>query len=253
MSKELPLLPEREAFEAWKLEHGGFGMSRNNAPGSDLGGYQDPFTNGQWEAWKARAAIEAQGVPDGLVDILREAASILEAVGDRPNTAPTNMRYPIVDELEGFAAMLASAPPALQAEQTANFWDDAYDDAKASVVQQEPVDYIVSVVVIKSTETGFNTQNKLYAVAAVSREEAHGKALDLAGADFPKYSLHTICSHPAPQAKQPLTDEQRQDIASIRKAEQWMFLTDFPVPSDVYAAFAQAIDNLEAAHGIKGE
>lgn len=58
---------------------------------------------------------------------------------------------------------------------------------------------------------------------------------------------------PAPQAKpQPLSDEQRQDLASIRKAEQWMFLTDFPVPSDVYAAFAQAIDNLEAAHGIKG-
>lgn len=56
----------------------------------------------------------------------------------------------------------------------------------------------------------------------------------------------------APQAKpQPLSDEIRQDLAAIRKAEQWMFLTSLPVPSDIYAAFARAIDNIEAAHGIK--
>lgn len=64
LSDQLGLEPERAAFEAWKRKHGGHYMSRNNAPGSDLSGYQDAHTQGQWEAWKAcwplaRAAIYA--------------------------------------------------------------------------------------------------------------------------------------------------------------------------------------------------
>ena len=46
--------PERGAFEQWKATvGGGHYMSRNNTPGSDPDGYQDPYTQGQWEAWKA--------------------------------------------------------------------------------------------------------------------------------------------------------------------------------------------------------
>jgi len=35
-------------------------MSRNNAPGSDLSGYQDAHTQGQWEAWKSAIASERE-------------------------------------------------------------------------------------------------------------------------------------------------------------------------------------------------
>lgn len=66
----------------------------------------------------------------------------------------------------------------------------------------EVANFIVSALAIKETVTGFNTQNKLYAVAGASREEAHGKALSLIAADFPEHRLHTICSYeitrPAP-------------------------------------------------------
>lgn len=54
--------------------------------------------------------------------------------------------------------------------------------------------FVVSVVMVKDIPTGINTQNKLYAIRAVSREEAHGKAMPLAQADFPEHRLHTICS-----------------------------------------------------------
>lgn len=52
--------------------------------------------------------------------------------------------------------------------------------------------YIVSAVVIKTTPTGFNTQNKLYEISAVNEDEAKGKVLGLISTDFPEYSLHTI-------------------------------------------------------------
>ena len=46
-------------------------------------------------------------VPEGLTDALREAAKFIHAVhlGDKPD-----IRYPLPDELEGFAAMLAASP-----------------------------------------------------------------------------------------------------------------------------------------------
>lgn len=49
--------------------------------------------------------------------------------------------------------------------------------------------FIVSVVVIKDIITGINTQNKLYAIKAVSSEEAHGKVISSLAADF------TVCSY----------------------------------------------------------
>ena len=55
--------------------------------------------------------------------------------------------------------------------------------------------FVVSVVVIKETTVGFNTQNKLYAVDAANIDEAHGKALRLSQIDFPEHRLHTICSY----------------------------------------------------------
>ena len=39
-----------------------------------------------------------------LIDLLREAASIIESIP--PGHEPDNMRFPIVDELSGFAGML---------------------------------------------------------------------------------------------------------------------------------------------------
>lgn len=44
-------------------------------------------------------------LPEGLIDILREAAAII--VNIAPDHAPRNLRLPIVDELEGFASLLA--------------------------------------------------------------------------------------------------------------------------------------------------
>jgi hypothetical protein len=46
----------RREFEEWKHKQGGHYMSRNNTLGSDLSGYQDPFTEGQWKAWQAARA-----------------------------------------------------------------------------------------------------------------------------------------------------------------------------------------------------
>lgn len=57
---ELGMAPERVAFEAWKRKQGGHYMSRNNAPGSDLNGYQDAHTQGQWEAWQAAMVAERE-------------------------------------------------------------------------------------------------------------------------------------------------------------------------------------------------
>lgn len=42
----------RHSFVSWKNKGGGLHMSRNNAPGTDPDGYQDPLVQGQWEAWQ---------------------------------------------------------------------------------------------------------------------------------------------------------------------------------------------------------
>ena len=53
-------------------------------------------------------AAGAAPVPTGLIEVLKEAAEILNDL--TPETAPPSHRWPIVDELDGFALMLAAAP-----------------------------------------------------------------------------------------------------------------------------------------------
>lgn len=79
-------------------------------------------------------------------------------------------------------------------------------------VQAEPNSFVVSAVVLKEIDKGFNTQNKLYPIEARSAEEAAGKVLPMIAQDFPEHRLHTMCqiavSHtpttqPAPSAAAP--------------------------------------------------
>jgi len=53
---------ERAEFEAYKP--GSFYMSRNNAPGTNLSEYHDPFTNAQWLAWQASAERSAKRIAE---------------------------------------------------------------------------------------------------------------------------------------------------------------------------------------------
>lgn len=204
-------------------------------------------------------AIEAQGVPEIDYEALIAAAH----KRDRKWAQGTNGCIAFKYGAEWFRdQLLASAPPAPQANRsgcTAGTDEECKHrqcatqcPKQASVVQQEPVDYIVSVVVIKSTGTGFNTQNKLYPVTAVSQEEAHGKALNLAGADFPEHNLHTICSYPAQQAKpQPLSDEQMWRIFE-RAGLGKFFIRDSVTECEYERRLREFARAIEAAHGIQG-
>lgn len=63
---------ERKVFEKACYPNG-FGLSRNNTPGTDLEGYQDAYVQHAWEAWKARAALSslrggAKGLRPGDLD-----------------------------------------------------------------------------------------------------------------------------------------------------------------------------------------
>ncbi len=73
--------------------------------------------------------------------------------------------------------------------------------------QAEPVDYVVSAVLVKQIPTGVNTQNKLYAVNASNKEEAHGIVLGMLDADFPEHQLHTMCSYPIAHAAPAVAQE----------------------------------------------
>lgn len=65
------------------------------------GAFDNRFQDG-WNACR-KAMLEGQpGYVQVPVELLREAAAILN--GER------EMRFPIVDELDGFASMLAAAP-----------------------------------------------------------------------------------------------------------------------------------------------
>jgi len=87
---------ERAAFEAWL--------------GIKPCGAAHDFA---WEAWKARAALQSQDREDaGMAEIMREAAQIIAAIP--PEHAPDNIRWPIVDELEGFASKIGHARVAIK-------------------------------------------------------------------------------------------------------------------------------------------
>lgn len=65
-----------------------------------------------------------------------------------------------------------------------------------TVMDEKGVSFIVSVVMTRLSGGVINTQNKLYGVSAVRQEEAHGKAIPLAQADFPEHAFHTACAWP---------------------------------------------------------
>lgn len=185
----------------------------------------------------AIAAIEAQGVPDG--DVLHIDAAVTQAQkvlsgwnewyglngGNAP--LPPSGIVKAQEMLAEVRSLLASAPPAPQAEDDSSA---SVNDTNAALAAR----YFELLKVVEHYEkSGVTCQTFRHFIAEPCAE----------------CNSPGICGK---QAKpQPLSDEIRQDLASIRKAEQWMFLTSLPVPSDIYAAFAQAIDNIEAAHGIK--
>jgi hypothetical protein len=50
----------RADFIAWRESlYGGIGNSRNNAPDADPGSFESPWTNREWEAWKAAHRVYA--------------------------------------------------------------------------------------------------------------------------------------------------------------------------------------------------
>ena len=63
-------ITQREAFEAW---HGPHGLSRSNAPGDDLDGYQCSHTNMAWKAWQAALAQPEPHSDDIAVDAMAAA------------------------------------------------------------------------------------------------------------------------------------------------------------------------------------
>lgn len=88
-------------------------------------GEQGKAYHGMWEfaraAWMARAAAAVAKVPEGLATVLNEAAGVLCDVATSGATLPASWRWPLADELSGFAAMLAAAPqpPAVRESLTA--------------------------------------------------------------------------------------------------------------------------------------
>lgn len=94
---------ERTEFEAWC-------ETRTLETGRDHeGDYISIETALSWEAYQAgRAALQSQDREDvALAEILREAAQIIAAIP--PEHAPENIRWPIADELEGFALKIDHA------------------------------------------------------------------------------------------------------------------------------------------------
>lgn len=183
------------------------------------------------------AAVQAQGVPehcDPSCTGYELAAMVMSDCGHSTNNQRLLDR--IAARLDKHVeSVLASAPPAPQAKQarkaSADFDLPAESDA-VTFGQDGPVLQEPAAVIGPAFQVLWTRQTPL--------EGLHVGDL--------------LYTHPTQQVKpQPLSDELRQDLATIRAAEQWMFLTSLPVPSDVYAAFAQAIDNIEAAHGIVKE
>lgn len=59
----------------------------------------------------------AERVPEGLQGAIREAAEVLQMVADSGVKLPPNWRWPLLDELSGYAYMLMDASPAAPAEE----------------------------------------------------------------------------------------------------------------------------------------
>ena len=97
----MDITQERADFEAFASKHG-----LCVTEGGDL--YRSHVVAWMWKAWQARAVLQSQDREDaGMAEIVREAAQIIAAIPSEH--APDNIRWPIVDELEGFASKIDHA------------------------------------------------------------------------------------------------------------------------------------------------
>ena len=85
--------------------------------------------------------------------------------------------------------------------------------------------FIVSVVMVKDIPTGRRTINKLYPIDAASVDEAHGKAVAQAQAEFPDGYVHTFCSfRVTPQTCNGKTAQQWHDdwlLCATGRQHEW--------------------------------
>lgn len=181
MSKILPPLP---TFDEWQK------IIYPAEPGTQTSSLE------QFVQAYTIAAIEAQGVPDGWRELMSEALdnALASTAEEGISHDRRNYRRELAQRIK--QALNASAPPAPQEEQTANFWDDAYDDAKAAIVQQEPIG------------SAMTAQRAAYFMERFKHEEKLLGPNEQAALDFVLSMLS------APQEKQPLTDEQKQYISN---------------------------------------
>lgn len=99
--------------------------------------------------------------------------------------------------------------------------------------------FIVSIVMTKQGKGILSTQNKLYCVEAVSSDEATGKVIPLAQADFPEFQFHTACYwelEAAPQQEPAIT----VTIDDLDLVQDWAESRLPPGTYKLYAAPQQA-------------
>lgn len=92
----------RARFEAWYAETmtDSRAMMYNNPLKLPVDGDTKGCMLFGWQAATARA------IPEGLQSAVREAAEIMQAVADSGVQLPPNWRWPLADELSGFAYLL---------------------------------------------------------------------------------------------------------------------------------------------------
>lgn len=184
----------------------------------------------------AIAAIEAQGVPDGLLNALDNF--------EKKERSPFQayLAAGLVNELR--TAMLASAPPAPQAElgdkplsqDQFNLWFDALPwhvrgmwPTQTSVVQQEPLGFISP----KQVERIVDPDGEFGAYIPMRKTPAGNFTL-------------AVYTHPAQQAKpQPLLSSEIWNNDAIMEVN-----ADARLPYELIERFVRAV---EASHGITKE
>lgn len=134
--------------------------------------------------------------------------AIRTAIASQPNVQPKAAEVdaaPWSKTVES-AALLLQRCTGLELQDCENLAGTILGMA-ANVQPKGTANYVVSIVMTKPIPAGTNTQNKLYGVEAVSPDEAHGKAIALAQADFPEHQFHTAChwllQAPAPAPEVP--------------------------------------------------
>lgn len=115
------------------------GVTEKTSPRDEDSGHAyvaccDTYINRQTEAeataaWNTRAKALQQPAPEGFVidpSILQEAGDVLEAVGASGVSLPSNWRWPLADELHGYAAMLAAEGGGVMELKQNKLWIEGY-------------------------------------------------------------------------------------------------------------------------------